>query len=182
MRQYLTHYWWVLGARGGLAIAFATMIIAWPWATVLAIAILFGLYALSDGVIAAATVFRAPRDARPALFAEAFIGLAFGIVALGWPSATVRVITLLVGPWAIITGVGELVIAMRVRREIAGEPMYILFGIASILFGLIVIFVPVHRIVTLVWLIGVCAGVYGFLLVAASARLKVLVTAEPPPG
>jgi uncharacterized membrane protein HdeD (DUF308 family) len=182
MRQYLARYWWVIGTRGGLAIAFAVMIVAWPAATILAVAVVFGLYAVSDGIIAAITVARAPRDARPVLFAEAFVGLAFGIVALGWPSATIRVITLLIGPWALVTGVGELLIAIRVRREIADEPTYVFFGVVSILFGLIVLLVPVHSVIALVWLIGICAGVYGFLLVAASARLKVLITGAPPPG
>lgn len=183
MWEYLTRYWWVLGARAGAALGFATMVIAWPSATVLAIAIIFGLYAISEAaVIAAGAAFRAPSGIRPALFAEALVGAAFGIVSLAWPSATVRVITILFGLWAIITGVGELAVAVRVRKEVADEPTYILLGGISILIGVIVMASPVHRPITVAWLLGICAGVYGFLMIAASARLKVIATGEPPPG
>jgi uncharacterized membrane protein HdeD (DUF308 family) len=182
MLEYLARYWWVLAARGGTAIAFGTMVMAWPAVTALALAILFGLYALSDGIVAAVAAFQAPPDARPALVAEAVLGIVFGIVSLAWPSATVLVITILVGFWAIITGVGEIAIAIRVRKEIEGEFMYFLFGVFSILFGLIVLFSPVHGAIALGWVIGVCAVVYGIFMAAAAARLKVLVTGEPPPG
>lgn len=182
MRQYFARYWWVLGARAGSALGFATMIIAWPSATVLAISIIFGLYALSEGGMAALAALRAPPDVRPALLAEALVGMAFGLVALVWPSATVRVITILFGLWAITTGVGELLVATRVRKEIEGEPTYLLLGVLSILSGVIVMVLPIHRPIIVAWVLGLAAGVYGFFMLAASARLKILVTGAPPPG
>jgi uncharacterized membrane protein HdeD (DUF308 family) len=182
MREYVTHYWWVLAARGGWAIIFGTMIIAWPAATPLALTVIFGLYAVSDGVFAGVVAFWAPPRARPALLAEALVGILFGTVALLWPSATLPVITFLVGLWAITTGAAEIAIAMQVRKEIQGEVMYFLFGVFSILFGLIVLFSPVHSVTGVAWLIGVCAVVYGMFLAAAGSRLKVLTTGEPPPG
>ncbi|MCW2944400.1 MAG: acid-resistance rane protein [Actinoallomurus sp.] len=182
MLEYLARYWWVLAARGGSAIAFGTMVLAWPAATALSLSILFGLYALTDGILAAYAAFQAPPDTRPALVTEAVLGTVFGIVSLGWPSPTVLVITVLVGLWGIITGAAEIAIAIRVRKEIGGEFMYFLFGVFSILFGLIVLFSPVHGPIALGWLIGVCAVVYGIFMAAAAARLKVLVTGAPPPG
>lgn len=182
MRDHLARYWWVLAIRGGMAVGFATMIIGWPAATVLAISVIFGLYVLSDGIVAGAAALKAPADARPALLAEALLGILFGIVALVWPDVTVRVVTVLVALWAIVTGLGEIAIATRVRRELPGEFMYLLFGVVSILYGLVVAFAPVHHPYLVAWVIGIGAGVYGICMVAAAGRLKVLVTGEPPPG
>jgi uncharacterized membrane protein HdeD (DUF308 family) len=182
MREYLTHYWWVLAARGLMALAFATMILGWPAATVLAISVIFGLYVLSDGIVAGATAVKAPADARLALFAEALTGILFGVVSLVWPDVTLRVITILVGLWAIVTGLGEIAIATLVRRAIPGESMYVVFGAVSILYGLVVALAPVHGAIAVAWLIGIGGGVYGIAMVAAAFELKVLVTGEPPPG
>lgn len=68
------------------------------------------------------------------------------------------------------------------RKEIRDEPTHILLGVLSILIGVIVIATPVHRSISVAWLLGICAGVYGFFMIAARARLKVVTTGTPPPG
>ncbi|MFL6051810.1 MAG: HdeD family acid-resistance protein [Actinoallomurus sp.] len=165
--------------RGALAVIFGILAIIWPGITLLVLAIVFGAYALVDGVFALVGAFRAPRGSRSPLLFEAVVGILIGLIALVWPGVTVLAIAVLVGVWAIITGVGEIVTAIRLRREIHGELMYILFGGISVIFGLIVLFSPAAGVVAVAWLISFSAIVFGLSVIAASLRLRRLRGGRP---
>src|SRR3954465_14496479 len=52
MLETLTRHWWVLAVRGGAAVLFGLLALIWPGITILALVLLFGAYALVDGVLA----------------------------------------------------------------------------------------------------------------------------------
>ena len=170
----LIRNWWALALRGVAAVLFGVVAWVWPDLTVTVLVALFGAYALVDGVFAIVAAIRAAeRQARwgPLLF-EGVLGIVAGIVALVWPDLTELALLYFIAAWAIVTGVFEIVAAVRLRREIRGELFLGLAGVASVLFGLLLIAFPGDGAVALVWLIGSYAVIVGILLLVLAFRLR----------
>jgi uncharacterized membrane protein HdeD (DUF308 family) len=172
MLEHLARHWWMLTVRGVLAVLFGVIALIWPGITLLVLAIVFGAYAFVDGAFAAAAAVRAKGDERIPLILGAVAGLLIGIVTFVWPGATLFALTILVGAWALVTGVFQVIAAIRLRREIQGEWLHLLTGLVSVLFGLMVLFWPVSGAVAVAWLIGIYAIIFGVLLISASLRVR----------
>ncbi|MFI7697843.1 HdeD family acid-resistance protein [Nonomuraea sp. NPDC049480] len=176
--DYLGH-WWVLTLRGALALIFGVMAVAWPGITLLALAVVFGAYAIVDGALAAVAATRAAKGRRAPLILLAVAGLLFGIMCLVWPGLTVLVVTLLIGIWAIVTGVMEVMAAIRMRREIRGEWLHIMAGALSVLFGVLVLAWPATGALTIALIIGIYAILAGITLIILSLRVRRLRGSTP---
>jgi uncharacterized membrane protein HdeD (DUF308 family) len=177
MLDVLTRYWWTLVIRGVAAVLFGLMALIWPGITVLALVLLFGAYAILDGVLAlGAAALNDARSAgrRPWLVLEGIAGILTGIVTFAWPDVTTLVLLWLIAAWAIVTGVLEVVAAVRLRREIEGEWVLAASGVLSVVFGLLMMVWPASGAVALVVLIGVYAIVFGAALVALGWRLRAM--------
>ena len=89
--------------RGILALIVGVIAIAWPNVTILALVILFAVYAFMDAGLEFARAFSSGR-AGPVIghLLLALLGLAAGVIALVWPSPTALVLTLVIGVWAVM--------------------------------------------------------------------------------
>ena len=94
--------------RGILALTVGTTALAWPGITVLALVVLFAVYAFMASGLEALRAFSS-RTAGPVLghVLVGLIDLAAGVVALAWPGATALVLVLIVASWAVIAGLVE---------------------------------------------------------------------------
>jgi uncharacterized membrane protein HdeD (DUF308 family) len=174
MLALLARNWWLLALRGVLAILFGVIAILWPGITLLALVLLFGAYALVDGVFAIVSAIRTTdrRQRWWSLLIEGIVSIVLGVVAFIWPNITALALLYVIAIWAVLTGVFEIVTAIRLRQEITGEWLLGLSGVASILFGLILIVLPGTGALAIVWMIGVYAIVFGVLLVVLAFRLR----------
>lgn len=172
MLDYLAQHWWVLAVRGAAAIVFGLVALLWPGITAIALATVFGVYALVDGVFAGWAAMRAEESDRPPLIWEAVLGVVVGLIVLAWPLATVIVLTVLLGLWAIVTGGFEILTAYRLRSELSGEWLYIFSGALSVAFGLVIWIVPFGGAVAMSFAIGAYAIIFGAALIALSIRLR----------
>jgi uncharacterized membrane protein HdeD (DUF308 family) len=175
MIESLARNWWAVGIRGIAAIIFGVLAFVWPGITLIALALLFGAYALVDGVLSLVAAIRGVPGAasgRWMLLLEGVLGIAAGILAFIWPDLTALVLLLLIGAWAIVTGVLEIIAAIRLRREIEGEWVLALAGLASIVFGALVYINPSAGALAVVWLIGAYAIVFGIALLVLAWRLR----------
>ncbi|MEV0619004.1 DUF308 domain-containing protein [Nonomuraea sp. NPDC050404] len=179
MIDFMGH-WWVLSLRGVAALILGALALFWPGATLLSLALVYGAFALIDGVLAAVAAFRANKGQRTPLVLTAIFGILSGVLALLWPGLTVLVLTLLVGVWAVMTGITEIVMAVRIRKEIEGEALIIVSGALSIIFGILAVLWPAAGALTLALLIGVYAIIAGITWIVLSLRLKKRQT-EPRP-
>ena len=135
--------------------------------------ILFGAYALVDGVFAVVAGIRGAGGGRRwVLLIEGVLGILAGIVALLWPAITTLALLYVIAFWAIFTGIAEIVAAVALRREIAGEWALILGGVLSVIFGLILAVLPGAGPLSVVWLIGVYAILFGIALNVLAFRVR----------
>ncbi|MFC0551481.1 HdeD family acid-resistance protein [Planotetraspora thailandica] len=169
----LARHWWVFTVRGVLALLFGLMALVWPGVTLFVLTIVFGSYALVDGIFASVGAFRASRGHRAPLVLEAVVGVVWGAMALFWPGVTVLTLTLLVGIWAGITGVTRIVSALMMRDRLHGTGMSVIAGALSLIFGLLVVVWPDSGALTIAWIIGIYAVVGGLALIGLSRRLHV---------
>lgn len=169
----LARAWWTFILRGVLAILFGAVCLLFPPVAILGLATIFGIWLIVDGVagLAAAWGSRGQSGFWLSLL-EGIAGLVAGVLAIVWPFITAVVLVLLVGAWAIMTGVFEIWAAIRLREHIKGELFMALAGVISILFGLYVIIFPGPGLLSVLWLIAVFAFAFGLTLIALGWRLR----------
>ncbi len=176
MLEEMSRNWWMLALRGGLAVLFGVLAWIWPGITVLALALLFGAYALVDGVVALFHAVKGgvPGQSRGWLGVAGVCGIVLGVITLFWPGLTAFALIILIGAWAIATGVLEIVAAIWLRRQISGEGWHILSGALSVVFGVLLLIWPGAGGLALVWLVGLLAIAFGVSLIIAAFRLRSL--------
>ena len=147
---------------GVLAVIVGIIAIAWPGVTILALVILFAVYAFMDAGLQAARAFSS-RSAGP-VFGHLFLGLidlAAGVIALVWPGPTALVLVLIIGIWAFVGGFFEIFAAFRSGETAGGRALFILGGLVSIVFGIVLFARPGVGAVSLALLFGLFSIVYG---------------------
>jgi uncharacterized membrane protein HdeD (DUF308 family) len=170
----LARWWWTFIVRGVLAIAFGVLAYLAPLWSIAILIGLFAAWALIDGVtnlIAAIRTRGIDRSWWLELI-EGLVSIAAGIVALLLPAAAAQALVIVIGAWAIVTGAFEIWTAIRLRRVIQGEIWLALAGAASVLFGVILFLFPGVGALSLVWLIGSGAIVFGVFLILLGWRLR----------
>jgi uncharacterized membrane protein HdeD (DUF308 family) len=173
MSETLTRYWWAVVLRGVAAVLFGLLALIWPDITVFVLVVLFGAYALVDGVLAlVAAATGENRGRRGWLIFAGVVGVLAGIVTFLWPEVTTLALLYVIAAWALVTGVLEIMAAIRLRREIHGEWLYIISGACSVLFGILLAVWPATGALALVILIGSFSIVFGVVLVAFGLRLR----------
>jgi uncharacterized membrane protein HdeD (DUF308 family) len=172
--QPISRYWWALVLRGCAAIAFGVLAFAWPGITLQVLVLFFGAYALIDGILSVAAAVRAHGHSENwGLFLlQGLLGIGLGVLTWLAPGATAVAILLYMAAWALVTGVLEIVAAVRLRREIEGEVWLALGGLLSIAFGMLVLAFPLAGALGLIWLIGSYAVAFGICLVALGFRVR----------
>jgi uncharacterized membrane protein HdeD (DUF308 family) len=164
----LSRNWWILAIRGVAAILFGIGAFLWPGITLTVLVLLFGAYALVDGVFAV----RKEQERWWMMILEGLAGIALGVLTFVWPGITALVLLYFIAAWSIVTGAFEIAAAIRLRKEIEGEWMLALAGIASMLFGILLVVLPGPGALALIWLIGAYALVFGILLLMLAFRLR----------
>jgi uncharacterized membrane protein HdeD (DUF308 family) len=176
MLNLMTQNWWAIALRGLVAVLFGIAAFIWPAITLWALVALFGAYALVDGIFAIIESFR--RDVVGqrwwALLVEGFVGIAIGILTFIWPGLTAMGLLYLIAFWAIVTGVFEVITAIRLRHEIRGEWMMAFVGILSIALGLLMVAFPLAGALSVVLMIGAFVFATGALMIALGFKLRSL--------
>jgi uncharacterized membrane protein HdeD (DUF308 family) len=169
MSEVLAESWWAVGLRGILGILFGLICLLTPGLAVEVFVILFAAYMLVDGVFAIAAGIKAARNGERwgLLILEGIVDLAAGLVAVLWPAITLVALIWLIAIWAVVTGALMLAGAFSLNLD-HGRWWLALGGIASIIFGILLVIEPLIGAVVLTLWIGAYAIVFGiFLLILA---------------
>jgi uncharacterized membrane protein HdeD (DUF308 family) len=168
-------HWWALALRGALAILFGLAALLRPGIALEALILLFGAYALVDGVFSIVGVFGGTRSGTPRwlLLIEGVASIVAGLIAFILPGLTALLLLYLIAIWAIVKGISEIAMAIRLRKEITGEWALIVGGAFSVLFGVILAVVgPAVGLISLLWLIGFYAIAFGILMLITAFSVR----------
>ena len=169
----LARHWWVFLVRGLVAIAFGLVAFFYPVATLYTFILFYAVFSIVDGLFAVVSAVRERgMGARWWLALIGVLGVVAGAAAYLWPGLTALAVLTLIGIWALVYGVVEIIGAIRLRKEIDNEWLLLAHGILAALFGLIVLARPSAGALALIWLIALFALASGVVLVILSFRLK----------
>ena len=162
-----------LALQGLFAVLFGICALIWPGLTVGILVALFGANAIVNGVFALIAGVRGGAGIhRLALLLQGVFGIILGILAWAWPGLTALTLLYFIAIWAIIIGVMEITAAVQLRKEIANEWMLGIAGALSVLFGVICFIHPASGALSVIWLIGIYAILFGVALLALGFRLR----------
>jgi len=173
MLEMITNRWWVFLIRGIAAIVFGVAAAMWPQITLPALAILFGVYALIDGIFAIALATSPLGGSRWwALLIEGLLGLTVAFFIFTQPVVGAVALVYAIAFWSIFTGILEIVAGVQLRDLVTNEWLYILAGVFSIAFGVLVVRYPDSGALAIVWLVAFYAILFGLAQLALSFRLR----------
>jgi len=180
MIEALKRGWWLLVLRGVCAVLFGILTFVWPGVTLVTLVLLFGAYALINGIFTLGLAIRAPKGTpgMGTVVLLALLGIAAGILTFAYPGITALSLLWIIAFWAIFTGVFEIMAAVRLRKELSNEWFLILSGVLSVLFGVLILAMPGAGALSIVWVIGSYAILFGIMMLTLAFRIKSL--AAPP--
>lgn len=171
--QNFTTNWWLVALRGAAAVIFGILALLLPGLTLAALVLLFAAYAIVDGVSAIVTGLRGEKPGRNWLLVLLGVaGVVAGLLTWFWPGLSALALLLVIGGWAIVTGVLEIAAAYRLRSVLRHEWLVAFNGVLSVLFGIFVLLFPGAGALALVWLIGWYAIASGVALLVLAFRLR----------
>ena len=181
MIGHLARSWGWVVLRGVAAILFGILAFARPNLTLTVLVIFWGAYALLDGLLALIAGLRIKDGGKPmwSLIVLGLLGIAAGVLTFLWPGLTAIVLLSFIAAWALVTGIFQVVAAIRLRKVITNEWMMVLSGLLSIAFGVLMLVRPNAGALAVIWIIGWYAILFGVLVVMLGFRLKGLAASAP---
>ena len=158
----LARNWWAFLLRGILAVIFGLIAVFYPGAAFLSLVLIFGAFALVDGVFAIVAAFAGGVHSESWwwLILEGIFGILIGILTIIQPAAMGLA-------WVFV-----IITAIRLRKEITGEWALIVGGLLSILFGLLLSFYPISGALAVGFIVGIYALIFGVLFIILAFRLR----------
>jgi uncharacterized membrane protein HdeD (DUF308 family) len=170
----LVRNWPLLALRGVAALLFGLITMFQPGIGLAALVLLFGAYALADGVLGIVLVIM-HRNGEPhwaATLIGSILSIAAGVLTFVFPGLTAVALLYLIAAWAIVTGMAEVVTAIRLRKVITGEWLLGLAGLLSMAFGVLLAWYPAAGALAVMLWIGAYAFVSGVLLIVLAFKLR----------
>ena len=180
MLNALSRNWWATVLRGLVAIALG--VFAWTrpelfWGSLV---LVFGVYAAVDGVFAIVAAVMGKTGDRWLHLGEGVLGIAAGAIVFLYPGEAGTAIVIVIGLWAIVTGILEIVSAVRLRQEIEDELLLAIGGVLSVVLGAILLARPRFGEVVTTYVLGTYGIIFGVVLVLLGFRLRGLKSAGTP--
>jgi uncharacterized membrane protein HdeD (DUF308 family) len=168
--------WWLVLLRAVLLVIWGVITLSSPGIALFALVVVFGVYAIMDGVTAVYLGIKA-RGTEPSwgwIVAQGVISVLAGIVALVWPGLTALSLLFVVAFWAIVLGVSTIAEGIRSRRTDDRWGWTIAKGALDVIFGILLLVWPATGILALLWLVGIFAVAGGIVLAVLAFRIRAL--------
>ena len=172
--KILSRFWHMLLLRGVVSVLFGVTLFVWPGISLASLVLLFGAFVLVDGFANIATAIRGRQENENwwvALLAG-IAGIALGVLTFVVPGITALTLLFYIAIWAVATGLLEIVAAIELRKEIKGEGWLLLSGLASVVFGVLLIARPGAGALAVLWLIAAYAIVFGAILIVLAFKAR----------
>jgi uncharacterized membrane protein HdeD (DUF308 family) len=166
MQQLIGNFRTMVLFRGIAAVLFGILTLVWPKLSLAVLVLLFGVFAVVSGITAVAAALRNREEQGWGfLLFEGILGILAGVVALVWPGIAALAFLYLLAAWAILTGILELVAPLAFPMRGGRAVLMVLAGLLSVVFGILIAAQPAAGLLTVVWLIGVYAIVFGVMYI-----------------
>jgi uncharacterized membrane protein HdeD (DUF308 family) len=170
LADFITRSWKVLLVQGIVAVLFGIAALIWPGITLLVLVVIWGFWALVDGILMGVAAFRPGPTGQRVLFGiMAVLGIVAGIVAFTRPGLTAAALTWILGIWLVVRGVFELVGAFSAT---SGKGLLFLSAALDIVLGILFWMNPVTGAFTIVWVVAILAIIWGIVFVVLSLRVR----------
>ncbi|MFC1710254.1 HdeD family acid-resistance protein [Patescibacteria group bacterium] len=173
LKEY-AQYWWLYLLRGIFTILFGIIILTWPGLTIAILVILFGVYTIVSGIFLAIAGLLSVNKYKDwwVVLLQGILGFAIGMIVLKWPGVTICTFLIIAAIWSIISGIGEIIVAISLRKEVKNEWLLALSGVLSFVLGVLLLSKPATGIYVITILIGIYAVLFGTITVAGSIGLR----------
>jgi uncharacterized membrane protein HdeD (DUF308 family) len=179
MKKFHNWRWWTVALRGVAALLLGILAVFAPNIAFMGLVVLFGVYAIVDGTLAFGLASEVGGPLRFSMIARGLISIIAGVLALALPGITGFALLMVIATWAIVSGILEIVMAIRIRKEIQGEWLLALEGVLSILFGVLLYIAPLAGAIVLGLWVGAYALVLGGMLLGSAFRLRRFMRQQP---
>jgi uncharacterized membrane protein HdeD (DUF308 family) len=172
--------WWFLAINGAIIIIFGLMFLFFTQETILTLIKYFGIILVAGGgflLFLGINNLRKDKDAALTLV-EAIASIAIGLALLLFPQATVALFLMLIGIWAILLGIIQIVIIVNIKGTIANKNVHLINGLLTIGLGILLLFNPFAWAVFMVKVIGALATIFGLLLLYFAFVLRSIKTSD----
>ena len=166
--------WWFLAVNGCIFVIFGILILFFTQEFIKTMLLYFGIVMLAGGaILLIAGINNIRQDKSGAMILiESIAGLAIGIALIFFPQSSVSLFLIMIGIWAIIIGIIQLVIIVNVKGVIGHKTLHLLNGLLTIALGVVLLFNPFLWALFLIKIIGVFAALFGIFLVYFSFVLR----------
>jgi len=173
-RATLTRHFWAFLLRGIAAISFSVLTFVAPHVSLATLVLLFGAYALVDGLFALILGVRRTIHHRSSglLLLSGVLGIAAGVCTWLFPERTALVLVYVIAAWAVLTGLLEFAAGVRFRRWLPGHWFVVFGGVASVILGLALFAFPGPGALALVLWVGAYAFVFGVMLLTFAFKVR----------
>ncbi len=154
--------------RGIASVIFGVLTIVNPGASIAALVVLYGIYALADGAFLLGFAFFGDGPKAPYVV-RGLISIAAGVLTFLYPGLTATSLYILIGVWAIAAGVMEIAAAISLRKE-ASLGGLVFSGVLSIVSGVALLALPMAGVIALLSLVAAYTIVNGIVLIVAGVR------------
>jgi uncharacterized membrane protein HdeD (DUF308 family) len=168
--------WWAFVLQGILGIVFGVLVLLFPDAALVTIVALFAAWAVISGIGALAQGLREAQHRGNSwpYFLIGVVAIAAGVLAVLVPASTVIALIAFLGAWQLVTGLTEIYVAYRIRREIDNEWLIAASGVLRAILGLAFLLMPGLGVVVSLIVIAANAFAFGILAIVTGLRLRTL--------
>jgi uncharacterized membrane protein HdeD (DUF308 family) len=170
----MSRNWWAIALRGVIAVVFGVFALVKPDITLEALVALFGFFAIIDGtfsLVGGVSMIGSGLSWGGPVFGG-LVSIAIGVATFIWPSITALTLLYLIAFWALFTGLMEIVGAVQLREVLTHPVMLGFAGALSVLFGALLIIYPSSGALSVIWLIGLYAIIYGAAFIVLGFQLR----------
>jgi uncharacterized membrane protein HdeD (DUF308 family) len=176
LSHILSRYWWATLLRGVAWVLFGLVVFAWPGISLLTLTLLFGVFALADGLGSIAAAFGGRHESETwwVLLLAGGAGICAAVITFLSPGVTAVTLLFLIALWAIARGFLEVVTAVELRKDIDGELWLGLGGLISIAFGVFLLARPEIGALAVLWVIAGYAVAFGAICIVQAFEARTL--------
>jgi uncharacterized membrane protein HdeD (DUF308 family) len=166
--------WITFFVNGLIAILFGLLALFVPTETIMTLTMYFGIIILLGGLVMFYFSYKNMKAQKTylLLMAQAILAILIGAVIAFYPKGSLQIFLVMVGIWATIIGLLQIIVAVQMRKKVSNHSMFTLNGVITLVFGLLLFFNPLGAIKALFMVIGLLALAAGVLLVYLGFKVK----------